>query len=267
MPRYLVVRTDRRHATFIARELEAGRLRQGWGYLPEQDLRAIRVKMSARAPLTDAASAAWRNRRLLDTEPDGVKPGDTIIIPNIPTQGRWAVVRVSGAYRYEPPPADAGVGADFAHILPVDPVRGPNGELAVIEADNEHVHARLRASMRNMSRMWSVDSFGDEIEALVGAITRGADTTRPQPEAEKFAALASAAAASLWEDIQRRYKGAELEHLVVRVFERIYHHGDAGRVEHWGGAGEKGADLIVYTRSPRARVQDRRAGEDARWRA
>src|SRR5262249_21249355 len=37
------------------------------------------------------------------------------------------------------------------------------------------------------------------------------------------------------------------EHLVRRLFERIY---KDGRVEHWGGAGEKGADLIVFTRDP-----------------
>jgi hypothetical protein len=43
--------------------------------------------------------------------------------------------------------------------VPVDPIRTAGGKLAVIEADNEYVDARLRASMRSISRMWSVDAL------------------------------------------------------------------------------------------------------------
>jgi hypothetical protein len=247
MRRYLVIRTDKRRQDFIRRELDGGRLRQGWGWKPEHDLRALRGKLASGAKLTDEERAVWRNRRLLDTEGDGLKPDDIVILPNIPQQGQWVLARVTGPYRFEAPAATEGVGTDFGHVVPVSAVRTPDGKLAVVEADNERVDARLRASMRNMSRMWSVDALGAKVDALVAAVERGEDTTRPQPEAERFAGLSTAVAGAAWEKIRERYKGAEFETLVLRVFRHIY---AAGRVEHWGGAGEKGADLIVYASDP-----------------
>lgn len=122
MRRYLVVRTDKRRKDFILRELDAGRLRQGWGSKPEQDLRVLRERVTSGTKLTDDEAAAWRNRRLLDTEGDGLKPGDIVIVPNIPDQGRWALARVVGPYRYDPPPTEAGVGSDYAHVVPVEAI-------------------------------------------------------------------------------------------------------------------------------------------------
>jgi hypothetical protein len=250
MRRYVVMRTDKRRRDFISRELEAGRLRQGWGWKPEHDLRVLREKLSAGAKLNEEESSVWRNRRLLDTEGDGLKPGDIVIVPNIPEQGRWALARVTGAYRYEPPPSDAGVGSDYAHVVPVEAIRTKDGKIAVVEADNENVDARLRASMRTMSRMWSVDAMGAKVDDLIRAIESGKDTARAQPETEKFAGFSSAVAAAAWEKVRERYKAAEFEMLVLRVFRHIYDHGRTGRVEHWGGAGEKGADLLVFTQDP-----------------
>lgn len=103
MRRYLVVRHDRRRSEFIQRELAQGRLRQGWGWKPEHDLRLMRQKITSGAKLTEEERSVWRNRRLLDTESDGLKLDDIVIIPNIPNQGQWVFVRVTGPYRYEPP--------------------------------------------------------------------------------------------------------------------------------------------------------------------
>ena len=202
------------------------------------------------AKLSETEAAAWRNRRLLDTEGDGLKPGNVVIVPNIPTQGRWAVARVSGPYRHETPNPAAGVGTDYAHVVPVEPVRTPDGKIAVVEADNERVDARLRASMRTMSRLWSVDALGAKVEDLIHAIEAGEDAASAQPETEKFASFSSAMNDAAWEKVRERYKAAEFEALVLRVFRQIYDHGGTGRVEHWGGAGEKGADLIVFTQDP-----------------
>ena len=241
--RYLVVRTARTHRDFILRELEQGRLRQGWGWKPEQDLRLLRQKVDSKAALTEDEASAWRNRRLLHTEPDGLKPDDTIIVPNLPDQGRWVMVRVSGPYRYEISSTSSEVGPDFGHVVEVTPVRDPAGKIAVVEADNAHVDARLRASMRSMSRMWSIDALGPQVEGLISAMEGGADTVTPEPEVQKFGGFFNAMRDAAWENIRQRYKGAEFEQLVLRLFQKIY---APGRVEHWGGPGEKGADLIVF---------------------
>lgn len=245
MPRYVVIRTDKQRAAFILRELEQGRLRQGWGWKPEQDLRLIRQKVNARGSLTHEEASAWRNRRLLDTESDGLKPEDVVIIPNQPSQGRWLLARVVGPYRYEQPTKEDKVGTDYAHVLPVGVIKTKDGRNAVVEADNAYVDARLRASMRSMSRMWSLDALAEKIERIIGAISQGEDTSIPQPEEHKFKELSSAMSAAAWDGIRSKYKGAELEKLVLRVLGKVY-----DRIEHWGGAGEKGADLIAFTQDP-----------------
>lgn len=241
---YLVVRTDKSIKPFILRELEQGRLRQGWGWKPNQDLRKLRTKVSVGKTLTEEDATVWRNRRLLDTEPDGVKPGDSIILPNLPEQGLWVVVRVKGPYSFSISTQTSHLGPDYGHIVPVDPVRDRNGQIAVIDPANEHVDARLRASMRNMGRMWSINALGASVDRLVAVIEGGKDTTNAQPEAKKLGSFFEAVRDAAWTNIASRYKGAEFEKLVKPLFERIY---SGGRVEHIGGPGEKGADLIVYT--------------------
>lgn len=247
MRRYVVVRTDRGRRDFILRELDAGRLRQGWGSRPEHDLRAIRAHARAGQRLTDEERAAWRNRRLLDAEPDGLRPGDVVVVPNLPEQGRWVIARVAGAYKFEPVAPVAGAPADYGHVVPVAPVRRADGKVAVFDPDNAHVDARLRATMRNLSRMWSIDALGAAVEKLVAAAEGGVDTAAIQPAAEKLDSIFTAMRAAAWREVQARYHGAQFEQLVQRLFERIY---DQGRVEHWGGAGEHGADLIVFTQDP-----------------
>jgi len=42
MTRYWVIRTDKKFTEFIWSELKQGRLRQGWGWRDDQDLRLLR---------------------------------------------------------------------------------------------------------------------------------------------------------------------------------------------------------------------------------
>jgi hypothetical protein len=244
--RYLVIRTDRTRRDFILCELEQGRLRQGWGSKVDHDLRLL-AKQARSRKLNDEEARVWRNRRLLDTEPDGLKKGDVVVIPNLPKQGRWVLARVTGGYDFSPVRVPKDAGPDYGHIIVVSPIREPGGKIAIVEADNEHVDARLRATMRNQSRMWSIDALGAAVDALIDAIETGKDTHTPEPEVQKAEGFFEAVRQAAWKHINEKYKGAEFEHLVRRLFECIY---KDGRVEHWGGVGEKGADLIVFTRDP-----------------
>ena len=240
MPRhYLAVRTDRDVRDFILTELAAGRLRQGWGWDDCQDLRLIQRRRREGESLSEWERDAWRNHRLLDTEPDGLKVGDIVLLPNLPAQGRWLLARVTGPYRFEYPPQRH----EYAHVVPVEVVRDRHGEPAVIEADNKHVHARLRASMRNMSRSWALDGHAAAIDGLLVVIQEGADTLQPELAEQKIASVMTAIRDAAWTAIVQRYHGAEFEDLVRRLFVSLY---PSGRVEHWGGPGENGADLIVY---------------------
>ena len=219
------------------RELDEGRLRQGWGSAPKQDLVLLAQKRSMREPFDEEEAAAWRNRRLLPTQPNGVQPGDIVVVPNLPTQGRWVIARVTGGYRFEI--SELGY---YGHIVAVEPIRDNAGKIAIVEADNEVVDARLRASMRNLSRMWSIDALGPAVDRIIGAIEHGVDTTVPQPGAHKLEQMFEEVCASASTAMRKRYKAAELEQLVGALLEKIY---PRGRVEHWGGPSEAGADFIV----------------------
>jgi hypothetical protein len=247
MPRrYLTFRTDRTQREFIFREIDQGRLRQGWGWKPEHDLRVLERVVSSRKQLTDDEARVWRNRRMLDTLPDGMKRGDVIVVPNLPDVGRWVVVRVNGApYTFAPAVARGRDGADYGHIVGVDAVRTPAGKMGVVDPDNAHVEAALRASLRRTSRISSIDALGSSVDALIAAIEAGKDTATPEPEAQKAELFFGAVREAAWKHIQLKYRGGELEHLIRRLFGCVY---DGARVERWGGASERGSDLLVFMR-------------------
>lgn len=95
MSNYWIMRTDRRTdeiRNFIWQELQQGRLRQGWGWLEEQNLTVI--DDTPNQQMTDEQRASWRgNRRMLDSQGDGIKPGDIILVPHVPSDGVWSIVR------------------------------------------------------------------------------------------------------------------------------------------------------------------------------
>ena len=62
-------------------------------------------------------------------------------------QGEWGMARVTGPYDYAENSKDEG--GDYQHVGPLSSIRDARGEIAVVEADDEHVAARLHASMRN----------------------------------------------------------------------------------------------------------------------
>jgi len=245
MPRrYLVFRTDRTQREFILREIDQGRLRQGWGWKPEHDLRVVERLVTSRKPLTDEDARVWRNRRMLDTLPDGMRRGDVIIVPNLPDMGRWILARVSGApYTFAPAVAKGRDGADYGHIVAVDAVRTPTGKVGVVDPENSHVEPALRASMRRTSRISSIDAVGASVDALIAAIESGKDTATPEPEAQKADLFFGAVREAAWKHIQLKYRGGELEHLVRRLFMCVY---DGARVERWGGTSERGTDLLIF---------------------
>lgn len=240
------MRTDSRVREFISEELKFGHLRQGWGHEHNQDLRTIR--QTPRAQRDQHQAKAWRgNRRLLEETWDGLQVGDVVILPNIPKQGRWTVARVPGPYRYE---IHAGQ-QNYGHIRPVRPWLSRDGELTQIDPRHELIPAALRRSMTCRSRMWSLDSFGEIIEQLIAAASAGDPLDVGQSPNERFASFVTSMRAEAYELVDHGWGGAELEDLVVRILENRYRasHPNA-RIDHKGGAGEHGIDVLVTLPDP-----------------
>jgi hypothetical protein len=163
MTRYWAMRTDTRHNTdYLWRELRAGRLRQGWGYRPDQDLYAIGRLLLEGGQLNDHQKATWRgNRRLLPTQRDAVRLGDLIVVPHLPRYGLWTIVRVTGPYQYSIDEGrNSGGRPDFGHVLPIEFATDP------IPAHDAAVSDGLRQAMRFRQRMRSMTGFESELEQL-----------------------------------------------------------------------------------------------------
>lgn len=139
------IRNDK--AEFFEKELMENRLRQGWGYNSEQNLRH---------PERIADDGARRNLPIFNK----VKKGDYLIIPHLPT---WDTVTIAQAiedfdkgYKYE---IDKTL-EDFGHIFPAKFVKKFNRH-------NINVGGNIKGSFKCVSRFWSMDYCKDDIQKII----------------------------------------------------------------------------------------------------
>jgi hypothetical protein len=168
---YWALRTDQARRDFIWRELQDGRLRQGWGYRDDLDLVHLAALRAMGARLPKYQQDAWRgNRRLLPTQPTSMQVGDLVVFLNLPRYGVWSIARVTGGYRFEISDTGNAVDGtlDYGHIREVELLTDTRG----IDPEAEGVSESLRRSMRPQSRMWRIDDHAQEIERLM-AMGRG----------------------------------------------------------------------------------------------
>lgn len=87
---YWCYRIDTKNIEFLMNELNLGRLRQGWGYDEGQNLRNLQLD-----------EGAARNKAMFE----GVKKGDILLIPQLPSWGQIAIVEAtddwSSGYKFE----------------------------------------------------------------------------------------------------------------------------------------------------------------------
>ena len=132
---------------FLKKEIENGRLRQGWGFDESQDLR--------KDPKDKGAMA---NKPILQN----VKKGDYLLIPHVPLYPYVTIVQAaqdfSDGYQFQIDPEQK----DYGHIFPIEKtnkkfVRG-----------NVNVHADIRNSLRNPMRFWRMTRYGEKIQNIIG---------------------------------------------------------------------------------------------------
>jgi hypothetical protein len=148
---YYAFRTDRNHRQFMYTELQAGRLRQGWGFEEGQDLRHQTVDKGATANL----------KMLL------VEKGDIILIPGLPSSTEvivaeatvdWNAPAEAGGYRFE----IHEQLKDYGHIFPVK-------ILKTFERHHQDVPASIRRTFRAPMRFWSLDGYAQEIDGIIAS--------------------------------------------------------------------------------------------------
>ena len=132
-------------ADYFYKELNEGRLRQGWGYDSGQDLRNLTVDDGA------------RNNLKMYNE---VKKGDILLIPRIPS---WEEISIAEAtedwsvgYRYDIPKEQG----DFGHIFPARFIMSFNRY-------SSNVKDNIRSSFHCLRRFWTMNACAEEIEKIM----------------------------------------------------------------------------------------------------
>ncbi len=246
---YWAMRTSRDsvdHREFLKRELAEGRLRQGWGWCEEQDLRLIEKAWEEGQPLTKEQVDASRHWRMGDGPPgDYMNEGDVVLVPNMPHDGLFTLVRISGPYAYE---VD-GELVDFGHLRPVD-------VLTPIGVANQHplVEGGLRRSLRYPGRLWRIPKYSACLERIIGftgpprSLAVGA-TALGRAESivsDLVAGPVTALAQQLSVRLPLGLEGSEWETVVGRAVEPLF----PVTVRHTGGPLERGADLEIMIANP-----------------
>lgn len=244
-------RNTEKDRTFIVSELGEGRLRQGWGYSPCQDLRKIEGKQSSTgyASLHDDEKAAWGHWKMageaLVNSKDSIKEDDIVLIPNMPTEGLFTLCRVTGSYSYA---IDASM-LDFGHIRPIE-LLTPGG------VANSHGSSGLVRSLRCRSRLWSLDNHlesindvlslyvekGQSLRSGVDHLTRASRAIAPALD-RSLNELALAIESPLRSNLQSAEWEPVLEAALSPLMKNV-------EVYQTGGPNEKGADLEIHIPNP-----------------
>lgn len=217
---------------FFKQELDAGRLRQGWGYADGQDLR--------RREINDGASG---NIGIFDR----VKRGDILLIPRLPDWGKVSIAEATEdfdvGYKFLISP-EMG---DYGHIFPAKVLKTFLRSSSLVTGD-------LKKTLRFPKRFKSIyyDGCGREIEALINA--DDAQRHTPQNSDERAATAISQAIRNsfdeqkfeeeLWAGFNKQYNAAEWEEALIFMLRKQF---PFYEIERTGGASEKahGTDILV----------------------
>lgn len=252
--RYWAIRSDKNNMKLLFGELTEGRLRQGWGSDPSQDLRLLQDEIEKGGSwwnrLTSVQKEALPQLRMLRDSADSIKKGDIVIIPNLPVYGFFCIAEVDGDYTYEPMQLDEDVDIneleqDYGHILPIQ-LLTPNG----VHKFSEQVDAGIRSTLRTPMRMWNLDFYKEAIDKLVAVARSGLDLTIASSGEARLenawdTALAHAAEAlleKLGEELNSKFQAAEWEEPIKVVMGNLY---PGANIRWVGGPSEMGADVII----------------------
>lgn len=229
---YLCFRIDTGQSPdFYNRQLkEHGRLRQGWGWSDDQDLR----KIGELVPKEQKPNLKMFNQ---------VKQGDIILVPRIP---KWPFVTI----------ARATEDWDVGYLFEIDDKLGDFGHCFPAEYDthfdrhDDDVLGDLRTTLRCQSRFWSANHCKESIEQLLGRDPN--ELTSPQSRNARFNDTVRSVLGSKRKEIENdllkalsgQFQAAEWEDALKTGLEALF---PTYTVEVTGGRGEEkhGTDILL----------------------
>ena len=241
MSKYWGFRTSGKDREIVLRELSEGRLRQGWGWLPEQDLGTLGplVEDSGLGSLSENQRATWRRcQRLWPGHWGRIEVDDYLVLPKLPEDGEFTLVRVTGNYKYEPI-ADGSTN-DLRHMLPVEIVKER------ISNQNKFVQAGIQRSFRCQGPVWSMNGHASAVERILSNLDANLETA--DSDLVRLSSILQTLEGEMEKLLREEFRGNQLESPVLRLLESLFP--APARVEKKAGPGERGADFIVTETDP-----------------
>jgi hypothetical protein len=244
------------HRTFIRAELSQGRLRQGWGYSLDQDLRSVRSRVEnpsvGWAGISEDEQWAWGHWKMLGEASaapnNAMLVRDIVLVPNVPQNGLFTLCRITGPYDYAIDP----IMKDFGHLRPVE-VLTRDG----VAYSHPLVSADLRRSLRCRSRLWWIGDYAVGIAELIAkaeagqsaSLRQGMDhTLRAQSKvAEEIRVSLNSLAKAIEGPLKTTLQSAEWEPVLRAALVPLLR--DV-QVIHTGGPNEQGADVEIHIPNP-----------------
>ena len=235
--RYWGFRMDRR----VMNELKEGKLRQGWGWDPRQDLR--KWHNEDKDAMNDGAR---RNLSMFY----GVKKGDVLLINHIPEWHQIAIVEATEdwnkGYRFE---IHQELG-DFGHIFPAKKIK-------VFNKHNRNVEGGIHSTFKCRSRFWNIDRCAENIENILKL--RDENLVETEDRDKEYEDIVKGTfkdvfdeetfKGELYKKLKNKFNAAQWEHVLVHGLEVNY---PDYLVERTGGKKEAhhGTDILIRLPSP-----------------
>ena len=228
---YWGYRIDVKNQDFFFKELEQGRLRQGWGYAENQKL-----------PETEE-SGARKNLSMYHN----VKKGDILLIPRLPDWGSVAIVEATEdwddkekGYKFEIDDEKK----DYGHIFPAK-------YIGCFNRHGKDVSGNIQSTLKARNRFWNISRFSEDIEKIIKNLEGNRESTSVienikniVSEQVKFYFDLKGFSEKVIDEYNRKFTASQWEEVIKNILEKIY---PGYEIERIGGSKEEkhGTDILV----------------------
>ncbi len=233
---YWGYRIDVKNQDFFFKELEQGRLRQGWGYAENQKL-----------PDTKDSDAR-KNLSMYNN----VKKGDILLIPRLPDWGSVAIAEAAEdwdnkekGYRFEIAKLDDG-NEDYGHIFPAK-------YIGCFNRHGKDVSGNIQSTLKARNRFWNISRLSEDVEKIIQNLENNKISVSVNEsieniiseEMETYLKLLNEFSETIYKKYDDKFKAAEWEKVLKNILEKIYP--SEYIVENIGGIKEEkhGTDISI----------------------
>ena len=225
---YWGYRIDVKNQDFFFKELEQGRLRQGWGYDKNQEL-----------PDTKD-SGAKKNLSMYKN----VKKGDILLIPRLPDWGSVAIAEAiedwDKGYKFEIDDEKK----DFGHIFPAN-------YIGCFNRHGKDVSGNIQSTLKARNRFWNISRLSEDVEKIMGNLEGNRESTSVIENIKNIVSEQVKSSFDLKrfsekviDEYNRKFTASQWEEVIKNILEKIY---PGYEIERIGGSKEEkhGTDILV----------------------